>query len=251
VAGRREFERALERGWRALDRGDLRAAARALDGARAAAPDPYDPDLAELGAELALAGGDPAAAAALLEQALSAGRGDRLERLEPDLAADLHHLMGRACEQMGDRPAMTREWLAVLRLDAAAAHARGESADEALELGEAEFERLVDDALGELPDEILERLANVAIIADDRPSEDLVRDGLDPRTLGLFHGLSLPHESTLGPAFPDTIHLFKRNIERVCETDAELREEIRVTVLHETAHYIGLDEDDLRRLGLG
>ena len=88
-------------------------------------------------------------------------------------------------------------------------------------------------------------------LADDRPSEEMVRDGIDPRILGLFHGLSMPHESTLGPAYPDTIHLFQSNIERVTADERELREQIRVTVLHETAHYFGFDEDGLRRLGLG
>jgi len=250
---RSTFERALDRAWRSLEQGDLAAAARALESARAAAPGHADPELAELEAEVALARGDPAATVAALSPVLT---GERLRRLGPDEAADLHHALGRAYEELGDRRAMTREWLEVSRLDALAdseARAAGadEAADEVLELDDVEFEHLVDDALGELPADVLERLTNVAIIADDRPSEALVRDGLDPRTLGLFHGLSLPHQSTLGPAYPDTIHLFRRNIERVCHTEAELREEIRVTVLHETAHYIGLDEDDLRRLGLG
>ena len=123
--------------------------------------------------------------------------------------------------------------------------------DDARELGTAEFAGVVQDALDELPPAVLERLRNVPLIADDRPSKEMVRDGTDPRILGLFHGLSMPHESTLGPGFPDTIHLFSRNIERVCDDERELREEIRVTVLHETAHYFGFDEDELARLGLG
>jgi predicted Zn-dependent protease with MMP-like domain len=181
--------------------------------------------------------GDSRGAVALVEQLLARGVSD------PADTADLRHLLGSAHEELGDRSAMAREWLEVLRLDAAS--------DDAPALGPAEFERVVDDALGELPPEILERLARVAIIGDDRPSEEMVRDGLDPRLLGLFHGLSMLHESTLGPAYPDTIHLFRRNLERVADDERELREQIRVTVLHETAHYIGLDEDDLRRLGLG
>ena len=78
----------------------------------------------------------------------------------------------------------------------------------------------------------------------------MVRDGTDPRLLGLFHGLPLGRESQLGPAYAGTIHLFVRNLERESADAAELREQIRVTVLHETAHFIGLDEDDLHRLGL-
>ena len=170
----------------------------------------------------------------LLERGV-AGRDDR---------ADLHHLLGVACEETGDRDGMVAEWLEARRLDVA-------GDDETRGLDTVEFTRVVQDALDELPPEVLERLGKVPLIADDRPSEEMVRDGTDPRILGMFHGLSMPHESTLGPAFPDTIHLFSRNIERVCENDRELREQIRVTVLHETAHYFGLDEDDLARLGLG
>ena len=80
----------------------------------------------------------------------------------------------------------------------------------------------------------------------------MVADGTDPRgALGLFHGVPMPDESTLGPGSAwGTIHLFARNIEAVSADEADLREQIRVTVLHETAHYFGFDEDGLRRLGL-
>jgi predicted Zn-dependent protease with MMP-like domain len=161
-----------------------------------------------------------------------------------DRRADLHHLLGAACEDLGDRDGMVAEWLEARRLDVKDDAAGGA-------LSDTEFARIVQDALDELPPPILERLRNVPVIADDRPSEEMVRDGIDPRILGLFHGLSMPRESTLGPAYPDTVHLFRRNIERVSADERELREEIRVTVLHETAHYFGFDEDELRRLGLG
>jgi predicted Zn-dependent protease with MMP-like domain len=179
----------------------------------------------------------PGQVAGLLRPLLERGVADLDDR------ADLHHLLGVACEDLGERDGMVAEWLEVRRLDV-------EGDAEARELGD-EFARIVQDALDELPPALLERLRNVPLIADDRPSEEMVRDGTDPRILGLFHGLSMPHETTLGPAYPDTIHLFQRNIERVTADERELREEIRVTVLHETAHYFGFDEDELRRLGLG
>jgi predicted Zn-dependent protease with MMP-like domain len=163
---------------------------------------------------------------------------------DPDDRADLHHLLGMACEDSGDRRGMVAEWLEARRLDV-------EGDDDARELGKAEFARVVQDARDELPPEVLDRLRNVPLIADDRPSEEMVRDGTDPRILGLFHGLPMPHESTLGPVYPDTIHLFVRNLERVSDNERELKEQIRVTVLHETAHYFGFGEDELRRLGLG
>ena len=185
----------------------------------------------------------------LLEAGAPGGVADLLRPLlargvvESEARADLHHLLGAACEDSGDRDGMVAEWLETLRLDAA-------GDDDAPELSAAEFARVVQDALDELSPAMLERLRNVPLIADERPSEEMVRDGTDPRILGLFHGLPLPHESTLGPAYPDTIHLFARNIERVSADQRELREQIRVTVLHETAHYFVFGEDELRRLGL-
>ncbi len=183
-----------------------------------------------------LDGGEPRRAAELLRPLLARGVRDAGDE------ADLHHLLGIACEEAGDRAGMVAEWLETLRLDRAS--------DGPRELGDAELAAAVDDALDELPDEIVARLANVPIIADERPSADLVRDGTDPRLLGLFHGLPLGHESQLGPAYAGTIHLFFRNLERESADADELRRQIRVTVLHETAHFVGLDEDDLHRLGL-
>ncbi len=163
-----------------------------------------------------------------------AGPGDR---------ADLQHLIGLACEELGDREGMAAAWLETLRLDR-------ESDDDTRALGAPEFERVVGDALDELPPAVLDHLRNVPVIADERPSAEMVADGTDPRLLGLFHGVPMPDESTLGPSSVGTIHLFARNIEAVCADEADLREQIRVTVLHETAHYFGFDEDGLRRLGL-
>jgi predicted Zn-dependent protease with MMP-like domain len=132
----------------------------------------------------------------------------------------------------------------VLRLDAAAE-------PDAPRISHKRFEKVAEKALKELPDEVLEWLANVPILVDDRPSEALVLDGIDPRTLGLFSGVAVPDQSVLGGG-PDNgvIHLFQRNLERDARDEEDLADEIRITVLHETAHYFGYDEDDLERLGL-
>ena len=183
-----------------------------------------------------LEAGVPAEVAGPLRGLLARGVADSGDR------ADLHHLIGLACEELGDREGMAAAWLETLCLDRQGQPAR--------ELSAAEFERVVGDALDELPAAVLEHLRNVPLIADDRPSAEMVADGIDPRLLGLFHGVSMPDESTLGPGAAGTIHLFARNIEAVSDDEAELREQIRVTVLHETAHYFGFDEDALRRLGL-
>ncbi|HEX5640830.1 MAG TPA: metallopeptidase family protein [Thermoleophilia bacterium] len=265
-----ELERLLDDAWEALEDGDLRTVKRALRAARATAAD--DPAVIELEASLAreqdeperaleayrrwseidpddpepwlgsaeiyVDFGEPGEAARLLRELLA---GPRLDPLDE---ADARHLLGIACEEKGDAKGMVKEWLATLRLDEA-------NDGPTPRLSRTEFERLAGAALDELPEEILARLGNVPVFVEDRPSEALVLEGLDPRTLGLFHGIAMPDQSVLGPG-PDVgvIHLFQRNLEREVPDDEELGEEIRVTVLHETAHYFGAGEQDMHRFGL-
>jgi predicted Zn-dependent protease with MMP-like domain len=91
----------------------------------------------------------------------------------------------------------------------------------------------------------------VAILVADRPSAEMVAGGIDPRVLGIYHGVPLLRRSTsFGAPYTDTIYLFSANLERVCATHAALAEHIRVTVLHETAHFFGYTEAQLRSMGL-
>jgi predicted Zn-dependent protease with MMP-like domain len=264
-----ELERLLDDAWEALEDGDLRAVKRALRTARESAPDepavieleaslareqddperaleayrrwseadPDDPEPWLGSAEVYVEFGEPGEAARLLRELLA---GPRLDPLDE---ADARHLLGVACEEKGDAKGMVKEWMATLRLDAA-------NDEPQPRISPDDFERLAAEALDELPDEILARLGNVPVFVEDRPSESLVLEGLDPRTLGLFHGIAMPDQSVLGPG-PDVgvIHLFQRNLEREVPDD-ELAEEIRVTVLHETAHYFGAGEQDMHRFGL-
>ena len=164
--------------------------------------------------------------------------------LENAVEADARWLLGAALDERRDHKGAAREWLAVLRLDAAAEPDKPR-------MSHRRFEKVAERALGELPDEILEWLANIPVIVEDRPSEAMVLDGVDPRVLGLFSGVAVPDQSVLGGPTPTgVIHLFQRNLERETRDDEELAEGIRITVLHETAHYFGYDEDDLERLGL-
>jgi predicted Zn-dependent protease with MMP-like domain len=185
-----------------------------------------------------LAAGDAPAAAERLRGIAERGV------LPPGREADARYLLGRALGACGDRAGMTREWGRVLSLDAAAAPAQPlMSADE--------FESVAEAALVELPPELLEQLRSVAILVADRPSPEMVAGGIDPRILGLYHGVPMTRRSTsFGAPYADTIHLFRANLERVCATRAALAERIRVTVLHETAHYFGYTERQLRLMGL-
>lgn len=121
-------------------------------------------------------------------------------------------------------------------------------------LSEGRFEEIAEETLASLPESIQENLGNVAVIIEDY-SAHWVLDGEpgDPRALGLFVGPERVHERGLdyvaeGPA---RVYLYRWNIERVCDSAAQVEEQIAVTVLHEIGHYLGLDEDELELRGLG
>ncbi|MFQ6015283.1 MAG: metallopeptidase family protein [Anaerolineae bacterium] len=114
------------------------------------------------------------------------------------------------------------------------------------------FERLVAEALDELPEEFQRRLDNVEVVIEDRPSrQDLASVGLKPgQTLfGLYQGVPrTKRTSGYGLVLPDKITIYQRPIEMACRTEAEIREQVRQTVMHEIAHHFGLDDEDLARL---
>jgi predicted Zn-dependent protease with MMP-like domain len=105
------------------------------------------------------------------------------------------------------------------------------------------FEALVEQALAELPEPFRERLTNVAIIVEDLPPAGIQTRGL---LLGLFHGIPRTEKSVFYAAPPDHIFLYQKNIEAISRTEADVRREIRDTLLHEVGHYFGLDEEELR-----
>lgn len=160
--------------------------------------------------------------------------------------ADGHHGLGMVYSERGDHARMTKAWLRVRELDLA-------TGPSPLHMDVDEFERLAEAALAELPEDARALLENVPIMIDDVPSEELVAEGTDPRLLGLFTGVPLPEKSHASNQVPqlDAIYLFQRNLESACYDTDHLAEEIRITVLHETAHFFGLEDDDLGKIGLG
>jgi predicted Zn-dependent protease with MMP-like domain len=114
------------------------------------------------------------------------------------------------------------------------------------------FDRAAREALESLPRSIREETERVAVQIEDFPSEDLIEgEDISPQVLGIFIGV--PRTEALATDQPrdlDRIILFKRNLEKACRDEQELVEEIRRTVTHEVGHYLGLDEDDLERLGI-
>ena len=119
----------------------------------------------------------------------------------------------------------------------------------------AHFRQLVREAVAELPRELLERVQNVAIVIEWRPTaRDRKAAGVGPgRTLlGLYHGIPLTQRGeyyNLVP--PDKISIYQEPIEEFCRDDDEVREQVRKTVLHELGHYFGIDDDRLHELGMG
>jgi predicted Zn-dependent protease with MMP-like domain len=168
----------------------------------------------------------------------------RLTSTEDEFTSDAWHLIGAAREAKSDKAGMVAAWREVLARDRAATWQPSVSDDD--------VERIASAALAELPEEVRAKLVNVPILIDDLPSDHLVEDGLDPRLLGVFEGTPMPEQSVVGGApSVTTIHLFRRNLDRAGGGDPDaIAEEIRITVLHETAHFFGLDDDDLEKLGL-
>ena len=106
--------------------------------------------------------------------------------------------------------------------------------------------------IADLPRSIREYVENVPVLVEDFPSRDLLSgEGISPQILGLFQGVPRTEAAVSDqPSDLDRVMLFKKNLEKVCRTHAELVEQIQITVKHEIGHYLGLDEDDLGRLGL-
>jgi predicted Zn-dependent protease with MMP-like domain len=117
-----------------------------------------------------------------------------------------------------------------------------------------ELRKEVGRVIDRLPRSFREQLRNVEFVVEQRPSIELLRaEGLDPRhdTLyGIYQGVPLPDRSSLDPPLlPDKITIFAEPLLEDFPDPEELREEIRLTVLHEIAHYFGMDEEEIEDLG--
>ena len=117
-----------------------------------------------------------------------------------------------------------------------------------------EIKKEVGRVIDRLPRSFREQLLNVEFVVEERPSIELLRaEGLDPRhdTLyGIYKGIPLPDRSSLDPPLlPDKITIFAEPLLEDFPDPEELREEIRLTVLHEIAHYFGIDEEEIEDLG--
>ena len=104
------------------------------------------------------------------------------------------------------------------------------------------FDEHVQAALDELPPHLAAALENVAVVVEDENPED-------PDLFGLYHGTPLPERGDMSGHLPDKISIYRIPLEESFPDADELREEIRITVLHELGHYFGLDEERIADLG--
>ena len=113
-------------------------------------------------------------------------------------------------------------------------------------LDSEEFEKLVVGELDLLPDEMVDGLENVVFVTEDRPE-----DG-SPDLLGLYDGVDLTRRGNYGfGELPDRIILYREPLLAVAEDLEDLKDQIHVTLVHEIAHYFGIDDDELHDLGWG
>jgi predicted Zn-dependent protease with MMP-like domain len=112
-----------------------------------------------------------------------------------------------------------------------------------------DFVSVVEEALDSLPKEFRSRIRNVAILVEDSPpNQPSAQPGQPKRLLlGIFHGVPATKKSVFDLSMgPDHIVLYQKNIEAICASEAEVRHQIRQTLIHELGHYFGMTEEQLR-----
>ena len=123
-----------------------------------------------------------------------------------------------------------------------------------LSIDRARFEALVRQALDGLPEFFRERLDNVEGVIDDAPARELLEEmGMDPErdTLyGLYEGIPLTERGhDMAWQLPDKVTIYRVPLLEDCRDERELVEEVQVTVVHEFAHFFGIDEETLHEYG--
>ena len=108
-----------------------------------------------------------------------------------------------------------------------------------------QFERLVSEAMDGIVEPFASALAGVAVIVEEYPPPE------DPDLYGLYLGVPLDDPSGMDGQLPPQIAVYMHPLIDDCETLEDLVEEIRITVLHELGHHLGMDEDQLDALGYG
>jgi len=105
------------------------------------------------------------------------------------------------------------------------------------------FDELVSDALDLIPPELAAVMDNVVVLVSDRHPEDA-------DLLGLYEGVALTErDSNYAGSLPDTITIYRDALLDICNSDEEVVDEVKITVIHEVAHHFGIDDERLHELG--
>jgi predicted Zn-dependent protease with MMP-like domain len=117
--------------------------------------------------------------------------------------------------------------------------------DVPIDMDAERFDALVDRALDGIPEELAALVQNVVVLVEDEPPE-----GEPDDLLGLYDGVALTErDSTVTMQLPDRIFIFRGPLLDFVESEEELVEEVRITVVHEIAHHFGIDDHRLHELG--
>ncbi|MDT5151392.1 MAG: hypothetical protein QOI01_3125 [Mycobacterium sp.] len=110
-------------------------------------------------------------------------------------------------------------------------------------MGPQRFDELVSDALDEIPPALAKAIDNVVVLVEARHPDE-------PDLLGLYEGIALTErDSTYFGSLPDTITIYRDAVLDICDSEAQVVDEVTVTVIHEVAHHFGIDDDRLHELG--
>lgn len=133
-----------------------------------------------------------------------------------------------------------------------------------MEISRRRFEALVADALDAIPEELAVLIDNCAVVVEDWPTDEQLRDSFDGDSFdgetpdgetlfGLYEGVDLTNRSPLdyGGVLPDRITVFMGPHLEVARSEDDLADEILTTVVHEIAHHFGIDDERLHDLGWG
>jgi predicted Zn-dependent protease with MMP-like domain len=107
---------------------------------------------------------------------------------------------------------------------------------------EPRFEELVGAALDAVPDELWRQFDNVVVLIEDEHEDE-------PDLLGIYEGIPLTERDEYAGAMPDVIRIFRVPLCALCDDEDDLVDEVYVTVVHEFAHHLGIDDDRLHELG--
>ncbi|MCI2418659.1 metallopeptidase family protein [Saccharopolyspora sp. K220] len=112
-----------------------------------------------------------------------------------------------------------------------------------VDMTRARFEELVADALDLVPAEFATAMNNVVVLVEDANADD-------PSLLGLYEGIAqTERDSTYSGVLPDRITIYREPLLDMCADEAEVVDEVAVTVVHEIAHHFGIDDEQLHALG--